>query len=263
MRQGLCLGHGHRPQRVQRLQRVRGLLHLREQHPRGRQARRCCAAARCSGSASIAITKAIRTRRPSTTSRSPACSAKTRRAGGLPGGRDDPQHGRPERHGLQPLRGHALLLEQLSLQGAAVQLPALSGLDDADAEDGAESGRHGPQPRRDGEVHLLRAAHQSRAHPGQARKIARSRTARCRRRVETACPSQAITFGNINDPEAAVTKLKKEPREYGLLEDLNTRPRTTYLAVVRNPNPEITPAAVRAAHGSSHETSPAAAPAGH
>ena len=80
---------------------------------------------------------------------------------------------------------------------------------------------------------------------------------------QTACPSQAITFGNINDPEAAVTKLKKEPREYGILEDLNTRPRTTYLAVVRNPNPEITPAAAKPAHGGAHETSPAAAPAGH
>jgi molybdopterin-containing oxidoreductase family iron-sulfur binding subunit len=78
---------------------------------------------------------------------------------------------------------------------------------------------------------------------------------------QTACPSQAITFGNINDPEAAVTKLKKEPREYGILEDLNTRPRTTYLAVVRNPNPEITPEAAKPAHGGGHETSPAAAPA--
>jgi molybdopterin-containing oxidoreductase family iron-sulfur binding subunit len=77
---------------------------------------------------------------------------------------------------------------------------------------------------------------------------------------QTACPSQAITFGNINDPEAAVTKLKKEPREYGILEDLNTRPRTTYLAVVRNPNPEITPEAAKPAHGAAHETSPAAAP---
>ncbi len=80
---------------------------------------------------------------------------------------------------------------------------------------------------------------------------------------QTACPSQAITFGNINDPEAAVAKLKKEPREYGILEDLNTRPRTTYLAVVRNPNPEITPEAATPAHGGSHETSPAPAAAGH
>ena len=44
---------------------------------------------------------------------------------GLPGRRDDAQRGRPERHGLQPLRRHALLLEQLPVQGAPVQLPAL------------------------------------------------------------------------------------------------------------------------------------------
>jgi molybdopterin-containing oxidoreductase family iron-sulfur binding subunit len=56
---------------------------------------------------------------------------------------------------------------------------------------------------------------------------------------EAACPPQAIVFGNINDPDSRVAKLKAEPLSYGLLEDLNTRPRTTYLAAVRNPNPEM------------------------
>jgi hypothetical protein len=46
-------------------------------------------------------------------------------------------------------------------------------------------------------------------------------------------------FGNINDSNSKVAKLKAQTRDYGLLEDLNTRPRTTYLARVRNPNPEI------------------------
>ena len=78
------------------------------------------------------------------------------------------QRRRPERHGLQPLRGHALLLEQLPIQGAAIQLPAVSGLRHAEPEAGSEPRRHRPQPRRDGEVHLLRAAHQSRARGGQA-----------------------------------------------------------------------------------------------
>ena len=88
------------------------------------------------------------------------------------------QRRRPERHGLQPLCRHALLLEQLPVQGAAVQLPALPGLDDAEPRADAQPGRHGPQPRRHGEVHLLRAAHQPGADRRRSVKIARSATAR-------------------------------------------------------------------------------------
>jgi molybdopterin-containing oxidoreductase family iron-sulfur binding subunit len=56
---------------------------------------------------------------------------------------------------------------------------------------------------------------------------------------QQACPAEALTFGNINDPEAKVTKLKQDPRNYALLNELGTQPRTTYLAGLRNPNPEI------------------------
>jgi molybdopterin-containing oxidoreductase family iron-sulfur binding subunit len=53
------------------------------------------------------------------------------------------------------------------------------------------------------------------------------------------CPANAIVFGNLNDPNSRVAKLKQEPRDFGLLEELNTRPRTTYLAEVRNPHQEL------------------------
>jgi len=46
-------------------------------------------------------------------------------------------------------------------------------------------------------------------------------------------------LGNINDRDSRVARLKANPRNYGLLADLNTRPRTTYLALVHNPNPQI------------------------
>jgi molybdopterin-containing oxidoreductase family iron-sulfur binding subunit len=56
---------------------------------------------------------------------------------------------------------------------------------------------------------------------------------------QAACPSQAIVFGNVNDPKSRVAQLKASPLNYGLLADLNTRPRTSYLARLRNPNPEL------------------------
>jgi MoCo/4Fe-4S cofactor protein with predicted Tat translocation signal len=59
---------------------------------------------------------------------------------------------------------------------------------------------------------------------------------------QQACPTGAIVFGNINDKASKVAKLKAQQRNYGVLADLNTRPRTTYIAEVFNTNPELSEA---------------------
>jgi molybdopterin-containing oxidoreductase family iron-sulfur binding subunit len=56
---------------------------------------------------------------------------------------------------------------------------------------------------------------------------------------QQACPTSAISFGNLNDPQSEVSKRKATERDYQVLADLNYRPRTTYTAGVINPNPEL------------------------
>lgn len=56
---------------------------------------------------------------------------------------------------------------------------------------------------------------------------------------QAACPANVFTFGNMNDPASLVSQEKKDPRNYSVLGQLDTQPHTTYLAMVKNPNPQI------------------------
>jgi molybdopterin-containing oxidoreductase family iron-sulfur binding subunit len=68
---------------------------------------------------------------------------------------------------------------------------------------------------------------------------------------QQSCPSQAITFGDLSDAESQVSKKHADPRAYAMLAELNIKPRTVYLARIRNPHPDLS---TPSAHG---------APAGH
>jgi molybdopterin-containing oxidoreductase family iron-sulfur binding subunit len=58
---------------------------------------------------------------------------------------------------------------------------------------------------------------------------------------QQACPANAITFGDINDPTSVVSRMKKSDRRYELLAELSVKPRTSYLGRITNPNPELEP----------------------
>ena len=69
---------------------------------------------------------------------------------------------------------------------------------------------------------------------------------------QATCPTDAIVFGNLNDPKSQAAQLRADRLMYGMLVDLNTKPHTTYLAAVRNENPELIPAVPHKDHDENH-----------
>ena len=92
----------------------------------------------------------------------------------------------------------------------------------------------------------LRTGLPSRSHRARQRRTERDGRALADGDVVTACqqacPAEAIRFGDITDAASGVSQAKANPRNYNLLDDLHTKPRTTYLAKIRHPNRDITPA---------------------
>ena len=150
---------------------------------------------------------------------------------GVPRRRDGAQQRRPERHGLQPLRRHALLLEQLPLQSPPLQLPPVSGLGHAEPQLGRNPDvtvrSRGVMEKCTYCVQRISAARIQSEKEGRGIQDGEVKTA-----CQSVCPAEAIVFGNLNDPNSRVSRLKAEQRDYALLHELNTRPRTTYLAAI-------------------------------
>ena len=148
-----------------------------------------------------------------------------------------PQSRGAQRPGLQPLRGHPLLLEQLPVQGAGVQLLRLRAPEKPTlrvrraAQLAAQPGRHGAQQGRDGEVHDVRPAHPRGQGDRQGRGPQAAGTASSRPPAPSRAPTRAIVFGDLADPdEQRSTWHRSASAAYWVLEELNTKPGVTYQA---------------------------------
>jgi hypothetical protein len=150
---------------------------------------------------------------------------------------------RAERHGLQPLRRHAVLLEQLPVQGAAVQLPAVvRRLGDAEPASKLRATRTS----RSAAAASWRSAPTACSASTQARIEAKredraSRDGEIQTACQAGCPSDAIVFGNLNDPESRVASWKRAAAQLRAAGGAQHAAAHDVPGALRNPNPELEP----------------------
>jgi len=100
--------------------------------------------------------------------------------------------------------------------------------------------------------------HRIRDHQARANQEERDlRTDEIQTACQQACPTDAITFGDLNNPDSAVVEKRKSPRRYELLSYLNVKPRLSYLGRVKNTNPRIVDALGESSGGEATEEVPA------
>jgi hypothetical protein len=226
---------------VHRLQRLRGGLPVGEQHPGGRQASRSSRVARCTGSASTATSPGDGSTNPRSrpAGRLPALRERAVRAG-VPGGGHGTRRRGPQRHGLQPLHRHPLLRQQLPVQGAALQLLQLPQGPRGRAEQGAQAAFN-PEvtvrvPRRDGEVHVLRAAHPERQDRGQEREGATLADGEIVTACQDGVPDRGDRVRRSGRQEQPRVKLRADGRSYEHARGAQHKPRTS-TSRVKQPEP--------------------------
>ena len=149
---------------------------------------------------------------------------------GLPGAGHRAQQRGAEPAGLQPLRRHAVLRQQLPVQGPALQLVRRTARPDKLREPGAEPGRHRPDARRDGEVHLLRAAHPGGHASRRGGRTGPSPTATSRRRASSPARRGPSCSAISTIPRAAWPRWQRTGGTTACSRRLGVKPRVGYLA---------------------------------